>query len=126
MGHHTTFQCPLSKLQYCGICCCYGHLQQQCPNEEAKQHREVEYVEQLVPPALLHTYGIKTLTPVSSTVLPKKKANPIMEVVNSEKEIRQILINHGLTPLGKMNANRKLLNQIAVQEGKTIVYLSPE
>jgi len=110
---------------YCSICCDSGHSTERCPNTEAKAHREVEFVEQLVPPSLLVQHGILTRTPLS------KKAEKqlvhhaaVWEVEDNEKTIRALLMSAGIQPSGLEKRNRRMLKQLADGKGLHLVYLS--
>lgn len=122
---HRSVDCPLALMLYCSICCDSGHSTERCPNTEAKAHREVEFVEQLVPPSLLVQHGILTRTP-----LPKKAEKQLVhhaavwEVEDNEKTIRHLLLAAGITPSGLEKRNRRMLKQLADGKGLHLVYLS--
>lgn len=119
-------KCPLSNIYYCSVCCAYGHLTKDCANYEALRHRQVEFVEQLVPPSLLDQYQVTSQTPLRSEKLPPLKGPRSLEVEDSDKAIRQLLMNNDITPSGKMKVNRRLLKQLADQQGRMLIYLAPE
>ncbi len=119
---HKPFNCPLHHSSYCSICCSYGHLTENCPDDEVVKHRQVEYVEQLVAPSLLQRYKICSKTPLPGPAEPLTLHEPEWEVENSEKTIRQILMNHGIQPL-KPKENRRLMKQIADDMQRKLVYI---
>jgi hypothetical protein len=119
-------KCPLSNIYYCSVCCSYGHLTKNCSNYEALRHRQVEFVEQLVPPSLLEHYQVSSQTPLTNETLAPLGRPRDLEVEDSDKGIRQILMNNDITPSGKMKVNRRLLKQLADQQGRSLIYLTPE
>ena len=119
-------KCPLSNIYYCSVCCAYGHLTKECNNYEALRHREVEFVEQLVPPSLLEEYQVTTRTPLTTEKVSSLKRQKALEVEDSDKAIRLILMNNDIPPSGKMKVNRRLLKQLADQQGRMLIYLHPE
>jgi hypothetical protein len=46
-------------------------------------------------------------------------------VEESDKAIRQILMNYSIQPSGKMKENRRMLKQLSEQIGRKLVYLKP-
>lgn len=119
---HKPINCPLHHSSYCSICCSYGHLTEHCPDDEAVKHRRVEFVEQLVPPSVLQRYNITSKTPVPGPSEPRKLHGPEWEVENSEKAIRQVLMNYGIQPM-KAKENRRLIKQIADELQRKLVYV---
>jgi hypothetical protein len=124
---HPPLNCPLMLSAYCSVCCSYGHFTEACPDEEVLQHREVEFVEQLVPYQLLQRYKIKSKTPIASSIVEQKKPKhePVLEIEESDKTIRQVLMNYGMPISGKMKENRRVLKQVAEDMGRKLVYLKP-
>jgi len=80
-------------------------------------------VEQLVPHSLLQKYNISTRTPVGSYTDAKPKYEPVLEIEESDKAIRAVLMNYSLQPSGKMKENRRMLKQIADEQGRKLVYI---
>lgn len=54
------------------------------------------------------------------------KFEPVLEVEDSDKAIRAVLMDYYIQPSGKMKENRRLLKQIADQEKRKLVYLAPK
>lgn len=48
---------------------------------------------------------------------------PEWEVEDTDKAIRQILMNYSIQPSGKPKENRRLLKQIADEEKRKLVYI---
>lgn len=123
---HLPMNCPLMLSSYCSVCCSYGHFTEDCTDETVLKHREVEFVEQLVPYQLLQRYKIQTKTPLKEIGEEKKpKYEPVLEIEDSDKTIRQVLMNYGKPISGKMKENRRVLKQIAEDMGRKLVYLKP-
>lgn len=123
---HPVSHCPLLASSYCSLCCSYGHLTEKCPDEEGFEYRKVQFVEQLVPYSLLQQYKITSQTPLATHPTPKQfRHEPVLEVEESDKAIRQILMNYSIQPSGKMKENRRMLKQLSEQIGRKLVYLKP-
>jgi hypothetical protein len=123
---HPVSACPLAKASYCSLCCCYGHLTECCPDDDAQQSRTIQFVEQLVPYALLQQYNITSLTPLHQAEAQKRaRFEPVLEVEETDRAIRQILMNYSIQPSGKMKENRRLLKQLSEELGRKLVYLKP-
>jgi hypothetical protein len=123
---HPTNACPLLRASYCSVCCSYDHRTEDCPDEEILECREVQYMEQLIPHSMLQAYGIQSRTPLDQgRALKKPKFEPVLEVEDSDKAIRAILMDYYIQPSGKMKENRRLLKQVADQEKRKLVYLAP-
>lgn len=123
---HTVSQCPLGKLDYCSFCCERGHITEECIDAEIVENQGVAFVEQLISPSLRKQYGIDTKTPIPNGVTTKaNRFEPVLEVEESEKAIRQILMNYGIQPSGRPKENRRLLKQIADDLGRKLLYIKP-
>lgn len=120
---HDPINCPLLRSSYCSVCCSYGHLTDDCPDHEVFRFRKATYVEQLIPPTLLRHYNITTQTPLPSQDSPKSLFEPEWEVEDTDKAVRQILMNYEIQPSGKPKENRRLLKQLAEQEKRKLVYI---
>lgn len=79
-------------------------------------------MEQLVPPSLLQRYKITSKTPLPGPAEPAKLHEPEWEVEDSEKAIRQILMNYGFQPM-KAKENRRIMKQIADELQRKLVYV---
>lgn len=79
-------------------------------------------MEQLVPPSVLQRYKITSKTPIPGIPEPQKLHGPEWEVENSEKAIRQVLMNYGIQPM-KAKENRRLMKQIADELQRKLVYV---
>jgi hypothetical protein len=53
----------------------------------------------------------------------KPKYEPVLEIEESDKAIRAVLMNYSLQPSGKMKENRRMLKQIADEQGRKLVYI---
>ena len=81
-------------------------------------------MEQLIPYSMAQAYGIQSQTPVAKGRLVRRpKHEPVLEVEESDKSIRAVLMNYYIQPSGKMKENRRLLKQIADQEKRKLVYI---
>lgn len=124
---HPVSACPLLRSSYCSVCCSYGHLTQDCPDEEILDCREVQFIEQLIPHSLTQAYGIRTQTPLLQGRARKNaRFEPVLEVEDSDKSIRAVLLSYEIQPSGKMKENRRLLKQIADEQGRKLVYVHPK
>lgn len=123
---HATTNCPLLHSSYCSVCCSYGHLTDECPDHEVLQNRKATYVEQLVPPSLLRRYNITTQTPLEYPNEPRPRGEPLLEIEETDKAIRQVLMNYSIQPSGRMKENRRLLKQLSDEIGRKLVYLTPK
>ncbi len=124
---HPKNACPLLRSSYCSVCCSKGHLTEECPDREVLETRVVQFVEQLVPYSLIQHYNIKTHTHLHQTNdIRKARFEPVLEVEDTDKAIRAILMNNDIQPSGKMKVNRQKLQQIATDQGRKLVYLKPK
>lgn len=62
---HSIKDCPLRKGSYCSICASYGHSIKKCKQE---LNSGPNYLEQLVPSQLLSANGIKSITPIDTSL----------------------------------------------------------
>jgi hypothetical protein len=84
-------------------------------------------MEQLIPHTMLQAYGITSTTPLEKGRIAKRnKFEPVLEVEDSDKAIRAVLMNYYVQPSGKMRENRRLLQKIADQEKRKLVYINPK
>ena len=123
---HSVSNCPLLHSSYCSVCCSYGHLTEECPDDEVLQNRRATYVEQLVPPSLLKRYKVSTQTLLEYPLEPKQRIEPLLEIEETDKAIRQVLMNYSIQPSGRMKENRRLLKQLSDEIGRKLVYLAPK
>lgn len=120
---HPVSMCPVMKSYYCSYCQSYGHLTRDCADWETRIQREPFFVEQLISPKELKDYNITTLTPLPAA----KKAityDSVWEVEDSDRMIRQLLMNAQKPISGKSKENRKRLQSLALERGKKLVFLS--
>jgi len=123
---HKVGDCPLLRSSYCSVCCSYGHITDECADYEVLPHRQPEFMEQLVPPSVLQSYKIETRTPLPHTRETRThRFEPVLEIEESDKAIRQVLMNYSIQPSGRMKENRRLLKQLADELGRKLVYLTP-
>jgi hypothetical protein len=120
---HATTNCPLRRTSYCSVCCSYGHLTEECNDHEVLKYRKPTYVEQLIPYSLLKQYNITTQTPLPTTEGPVPKYEPEWAVEDTDKAIRQVLMNYSIQPSGKSKENRRLLKQISDERNLKLVYI---
>ncbi len=114
--------CPLNCLT-CSVCCQKGHTLETCPNGDALQHRDVEFVEQLILPSLRKAYGIKTATPLPKRKEPPRRFAPVLEVLEEDSAIRAILRANGIEPSNKMKDNKVKLTKVAEELGRSLYYI---
>jgi hypothetical protein len=120
---HTKTNCPLLRSSYCSVCCSYGHLTEECPDHEVLKFRKAQFVEQLIPYSLLKHYKITTQTPLPATEALESKYEPEWEIEDTDKAIRQVLMNYSIQPSGKPKENRRLVKQIADERHLKLVYI---
>jgi hypothetical protein len=123
---HPVSNCPLLHSSYCSVCCSYGHLTDDCPDYEVLQNRRPVFVEQLVSPSLLRRYKIQSQTPLEYSEEPKQRGETLLEIEETDKAIRQVLMNYSIQPSGRMKENRRLLKQLSEEMGRKLVYLKPQ
>jgi hypothetical protein len=123
---HAVANCPLVHASYCSVCCSYGHLTEDCPDQEILSYRKPTYVEQLVPSSLLSRYKITTQTPLEYQEDSRPKGDVLLEIEETDKAIRQVLMNYSIQPSGRMKENRRLLKQLSDEMGRKLVYLKPQ
>ena len=119
---------------YCGLCASYGHTQSSCPDILRQAYREPQYLEQLVPPSLLETYGItsRTILP-GCPILHVKPADHLMEITETDEALRVALTAAGVKPMicqekGKKEnkeiiENKKRLQKVADKAGRKLVFI---
>jgi hypothetical protein len=81
-------------------------------------------MEQLIPPSYLQQYKIESRTPLPNSRDIKHRFEAVLEIEDSDKAIRQVLMNYSIQPSGRMKENRRLLKQLADELGRKLVYLS--
>ncbi len=120
---HAVSNCPLRRSSYCSVCCSYGHLTDDCPDKEAIYYRKALYVEQLLPPTLVRHYNITSKTPLPHTDPPKSLFEAEWTVEDTDKAIRQVLMNYEIQPSGRPKENRRLLKELADERHLKLVYI---
>ena len=124
---HPVSDCPLLHSSYCSVCCSYGHLTDECPDYEVLANRKPHFVEQLIPHSLLRRYNITSQTPLPCLEEDYKSPfEPVVEVEESDKAIRQVLMNYSIQPSGRMKENRRLLKQLSEELHRKLVYIHPK
>lgn len=94
-----------------------------CPDGEVLEHRKPEFIEQLIPTSLLDIYNIQSTTPlVNKDVEIKPKYEPVLDVYDTDKNIRAILMNHGKSISNKPKENRLRLQRLADELGRKLIY----
>lgn len=82
-------------------------------------------MEQLIPPSVRQQYKIDSRTPLAYADEAKThRFEPVLEIEESDKAIRQVLMNYSIQPSGRMKENRRLLKQLADELGRKLVYLA--
>lgn len=122
---HQAFNCPLVSSSYCGICASYGHITRMCPDEKVLELRVPQYMEQLIPPSALQAYNITTRTSIEHLVDRKPIHEPVLEVYDTDRNIRAILMNYDKPISGKVKENRLRIQRLADELGRRLVYLKP-
>lgn len=83
-------------------------------------------MEQLIPHSLLRRYQITTQTPLEPTENAYAHPHePVLEVEESDKAIRQVLMNYSIQPSGRMKENRRLLKLLSEEIHRKLVYITP-
>jgi len=131
---HKPEACPLIKGSYCGLCASYGHTQSCCPDTLTQAYRQPQYLEQLVPPSLLETYGITSRTILPGCPILTAKEH-LMEIPETDDALRAALIAAGVKPMicqekGKkenkeLNENKKRLQKVADKAGRKLIFVKP-
>jgi hypothetical protein len=80
-------------------------------------------VEQLIPPTLLKSYNITSKTPLPHTEPPKSLFDAEWTVEDTDKAIRQVLMNYEIQPSGRPKENRRLLKELADTRQLKLVYI---
>ena len=121
---HEPSECPLMRSSYCSVCASYGHTTLECTDGDVLAYRKPQFVEQLIPPSIIRSYNITTRTPlVNPAKEDEKKCLPSLEVVDSVKCIRAMLMNHNIPISGKMKENRNRLERLADEIERKLIYL---
>lgn len=122
---HEIYYCPLLKSGYCGICLSYGHSPMTCPDIISMETGQAQNLEQLIPPALLQLYHIRTITPLPNCnkIILKNNSIPIMEVVNSHVDIKSILKLHGVSVSGKNKEDRIRVQRLAESLNRKLIWV---
>jgi hypothetical protein len=50
----------------------------------------------------------------------------VLEVEETDRAIRQVLMNYSIQPSGKMKENRRLLKELSEELQRKLVYLKPQ
>ena len=79
-----------------------------------------------MPHSLIREYKIQTRTPLEYPEESKEKREPLLEIEETDKAIRQVLMNYSIQPSGRMKENRRLLKQLSDEIGRKLVYLTPK
>jgi hypothetical protein len=120
---HPVTECPLLQSSYCSLCCSYGHLTEQCPDDPTLESRTISYVEQLIPWTLREQYKVTTQTPLGAPHEQISKFQPVLKVEKTNKAMRQVLMNYSIQPSGKIKENRRLLKILAENLGRKLEYV---
>ena len=80
-------------------------------------------MEQLIPPTLLRHYNITSKTHLPHTEPPKSIFDAEWAVEDTDKAIRQVLMNYEIQPSGKPKENRRLLKELADERHLKLVYI---
>ncbi len=83
-------------------------------------------MEQLIPQSYLKQYKISSQTLLEHRCEKRNFGEPVLEVEESDKAIRQVLMNYSIQPSGRMKENRRLLKQLSDDVGRKLVYLKPQ
>lgn len=123
---HSPMTCPIVRSSYCSICATYGHTTLDCPDEAVLEHRVPEYVEQLIPHSILDMYNIKSRTPLlNKPTVDPDKPKAILEVYDTDKCIRTILMNYNKPFSGKAKENKIRIQHLADELGRKLVFVKP-
>lgn len=134
---HTEEECPIRRGSYCNLCCANGHSPAECKDSVILGFREPQFLEQLVAPSLLETYGITTMTPISGkSISPVIATDDILEVPETDEALRTILTFYGVKPMicqekGKadkkeLKENKKRLQKVADGLGRKLVFVAED
>jgi hypothetical protein len=83
-------------------------------------------MEQLISKPLRDHYNIQSRTPIPPCARPTCLHDPVLEVEESDKAIRQVLMNYEIAISGRMKENRRRLKQLSEELGRKLVYLTPK
>lgn len=117
--------CPIQY--YCGICArTCNHTTLACPDRDALRFRRPTCVEQLIPGSVLDAYNILSFTPLPDPLFEiEPQHTAVLEVVDTDKDIRAKLTQYGKSDKGKMKDLRIRLNKVADDHGLKLVYVKP-
>lgn len=123
---HDTMYCPIAQSSYCGICAKYGHTTLCCPDKQALYHRKPRCLEQLIPGSVLDAYGIQSFTPIPDPLFEEEPLHtPQLEVIDTDKNIRAILLNYGKSDKGSVKVLRQRLSSLSDELKLKLVYIKP-
>ncbi len=80
-------------------------------------------MEQLIAPTLLRHYNITSKTPLTNKEPPKSLFEAEWTVEDTDKAIRQVLMNYEIQPSGRPKENRRLLKELADERHLKLVYI---
>lgn len=83
-------------------------------------------MEQLIPGSVLDAYGVTSYTPLPDPLYPLESGHTaVMEIVDTDRDIRATLLNYGKSEKGRMKDLRIRLNKVADELGLILVYKKP-
>lgn len=122
---HDPINCPIQY--YCSICArTCNHTTLRCPDKDALRLRRPTCLEQLIPGSVLDAYGVCSITPLPDPLFEMEPLHtPVLEVVDTDKDIRAKLTQYGKSDKGKMKDLRSRLMKTADDHGLKLVYVKP-
>ena len=89
-------------------------------------YRKPTCLEQLIPGSVLDAYGITSYTTLPEPLYTIETAHTaVMEIVDTDRDIRAALLNYGKSEKGRIKDLRIRLNKVADELGMTLVYKKP-
>ena len=100
-----------------------------CPAKDTWHYRTPQFIEQLIPTAVLNHYKIESLTKITSGVkehIPYIHGDPVINVPNDEKgkNIRATLSSYNL-PCSSKKEDKRILEEFGKLIGKPVEYTVP-
>ena len=103
-----------------------NHTTLTCPDKQALYFSKPTCLEQLIPGSVLDAYGICSYTPLPDPSLQMESIHTaVLEVVDTDKDIRAILSRYGKSDKGSMKDLRLRLHKLADELKRKLEYKKP-
>lgn len=92
-----------------------------------RKQREPEFLEQLIPISVVEAMNLTSQTPIPATAIRSQwmvePEKPVLQVPDTERDIRACLMSYGIQYSGKAKENKRLLQTLADTLGRRLTYL---